>query len=214
MRIRSIVAPAAKPAIPRASRDPMECGGPPAKPKKREGYPPFTGRMRRKSDPLPVKSALIPIGLVRSRPLVRGWGDFPRALLHLAPTQIFPQGRLQPLRAAAGIAGSVASLVILGPARHGLNIAPAPAQARSSIALLFGGRLWQFPPRSRRPPGLCANSSCRSSVVEHPLGKGEVECSIHSGSTIHSKNVRSSTVQPPAASDKPRRPGGRPTASA
>ncbi len=25
--------------------------------------------------------------------------------------------------------------------------------------------------------------SCRSSVVEHPLGKGEVECSIHSGST-------------------------------
>ena len=24
---------------------------------------------------------------------------------------------------------------------------------------------------------------CRSSVVEHPLGKGEVECSIHSGST-------------------------------
>src|SRR3974390_3933867 len=26
--------------------------------------------------------------------------------------------------------------------------------------------------------------SCRSSVVEHPLGKGEVECSIHSGSTM------------------------------
>src|SRR5215471_18421975 len=29
----------------------------------------------------------------------------------------------------------------------------------------------------------CERSCCRSSVVEHPLGKGEVECSIHSGST-------------------------------
>ena len=29
-----------------------------------------------------------------------------------------------------------------------------------------------------------ARFCCRSSVVEHPLGKGEVECSIHSGSTI------------------------------
>ena len=29
-----------------------------------------------------------------------------------------------------------------------------------------------------------AHARCRSSVVEHPLGKGEVECSIHSGSTI------------------------------
>jgi hypothetical protein len=29
-----------------------------------------------------------------------------------------------------------------------------------------------------------AHSRCRSSVVEHPLGKGEVVCSIHTGSTI------------------------------
>ena len=38
---------------------------------------------------------------------------------------------------------------------------------------------------------------CRSSVVEHPLGKGEVECSIHSGSTI------SATVPEPTAGYRP-----------
>src|SRR5262249_32511538 len=35
----------------------------------------------------------------------------------------------------------------------------------------------------------CERSCCRSSVVEHPLGKGEVECSIHSGSTRKIKQL-------------------------
>ena len=35
----------------------------------------------------------------------------------------------------------------------------------------------------------CERSCCRSSVVEHPLGKGEVECSIHSGSTRKIKEL-------------------------
>src|ERR1041384_1724590 len=40
---------------------------------------------------------------------------------------------------------------------------------------------------------------CRSSVVEHPLGKGEVECSIHSGSTItnHPRRRFVITLPPP-----------------
>src|SRR5262249_8517771 len=36
---------------------------------------------------------------------------------------------------------------------------------------------------------------CRSSVVEHPLGKGEVECSIHSGSTIKIKHLENATFR-------------------
>ena len=38
----------------------------------------------------------------------------------------------------------------------------------------------------------CERSCCRSSVVEHPLGKGEVECSIHSGSTRNCRKIRAS----------------------
>src|SRR3974390_2982292 len=37
--------------------------------------------------------------------------------------------------------------------------------------------------------------SCRSSVVEHPLGKGEVECSIHSGSTMISNAFLLDTIR-------------------
>src|SRR5262249_38146381 len=67
----------------------------------------------------------------------------------------------------------VMSRIIGSPANVatcGTRLAPAKA-------------LWQFPPRSRRFHSGWARSRCRSSVVEHPLGKGEVECSIHSGST-------------------------------
>ncbi len=35
--------------------------------------------------------------------------------------------------------------------------------------------------------GFFAAKCCRSSGVEHSLGKGEVECSNHSGSTINSQ---------------------------
>src|SRR4029079_5948261 len=48
------------------------------------------------------------------------------------------------------------------------------------------GTVWQFPPRFTPPhQAAVAHSRCRSSVVEHPLGKGEVVCSIHTGSTIN-----------------------------
>ena len=50
--------------------------------------------------------------------------------------------------------------------------------------------LWQFPPRSRRFISVCARSRCRSSVVEHPLGKGEVHSSILSGSTKKTQQLR------------------------
>src|SRR5215510_13892361 len=38
--------------------------------------------------------------------------------------------------------------------------------------------------------GTCAKACCRSSVVEHSLGKGEVDSSILSGSTIHPITTR------------------------
>jgi hypothetical protein len=48
---------------------------------------------------------------------------------------------------------------------------------------LTGGHYGSFR-RVRAALFLLRDPCCRSSVVEHPLGKGEVECSIHSGSTI------------------------------
>src|SRR5262249_40893983 len=48
----------------------------------------------------------------------------------------------------------------------------APPRGRVAVSAAFA------PFHFRR-----ARFCCRSSVVEHPLGKGEVECSIHSGST-------------------------------
>jgi hypothetical protein len=55
-----------------------------------------------------------------------------------------------------------------------------------SRVLARGGPLWQEPAARHSPqgpilyfPGMC----CRSSVVEHSLGKGEVDSSILSGST-------------------------------
>ena len=40
-------------------------------------------------------------------------------------------------------------------------------------------------PRTNREKSGKSTVSCRSSVVEHSLGKGEVVCSIHTGSTTH-----------------------------
>ena len=69
-----------------------------------------------------------------------------------------------------------------------------PASSTNSLAFRLAHRqaLWQCPPaRSRSVPTRRAWRvrffevfSCRSSVVEHSLGKGEVESSIPSGSTI------------------------------
>ena len=51
-----------------------------------------------------------------------------------------------------------------------------------SLPCANGGRYGSFR-RVRAGSPRLHEISCRSSVVEHPLGKGEVECSIHSGST-------------------------------
>src|SRR6185295_5894623 len=73
-----------------------------------------------------------------------------------------------------------------------------PSSLNLAFRLAARQALWQCPPRSRlkafprvvlvgaRAFSLVAsaNSGCRSSVVEHSLGKGEVESSIPSGSTI------------------------------
>ena len=40
---------------------------------------------------------------------------------------------------------------------------------------------------------------CRSSVVEHSIGNGEVDSSILSGSTIHPVEIRDGTAQLPSA---------------
>ena len=69
-------------------------------------------------------------------------------------------------------------------------------QANNKAAIEFGGR--SVPSKhGNRPPrialgwrnaldggGIGQSTGCRSSVVEHSLGKGEVESSIPSGSTI------------------------------
>jgi hypothetical protein len=51
--------------------------------------------------------------------------------------------------------------------------------------------LWQGSPRSWPHPDFEISTArrCRSSVVEHPLGKGEVVSSILTGSTIFSFRV-------------------------
>ena len=47
---------------------------------------------------------------------------------------------------------------------------------------------------------------CRSSVVEHSLGKGEVVCSIHTGSTRSSPRLATAKAPPrPKAADRPTR---------
>jgi hypothetical protein len=47
--------------------------------------------------------------------------------------------------------------------------------------------LWQGSARLEGPfgPILVSGARCRSSVVEHSIGNGEVDSSILSGSTIH-----------------------------
>jgi hypothetical protein len=58
---------------------------------------------------------------------------------------------------------------------------------RPCRALAPEGSLWQEPAACRGPLGpiLLIRACCRSSVVEHSIGNGEVDSSILSGSTIH-----------------------------
>ncbi len=159
-------------------------------------------------------------GLIRARPR-----------LDLAPRQIGPQRRRQPLFAhpaglGRGVAGRGAAVREPGRCRSGAwswqrrghgsgdsepggpgarptpKAAPGepsrPARARILQAISrwatrgrTSGRtilarrhpLWQFPPASGAPLRTAPDSCCRSSVVEHPLGKGEVVSSILPGST-------------------------------
>ena len=59
----------------------------------------------------------------------------------------------------------------------------APHNRRDAV-LALAAALWQKPPR--RGPGVIrpGRNRCRSSVVEHSIGNGEVDSSILSGSTI------------------------------
>src|SRR5690606_17620862 len=67
--------------------------------------------------------------------------------------------------------------------------------------------IWQKPPRNQRsvgasPQALDQMECCGSSVVEHTLGKGEVESSILSRSTILSRMMLFSNARlsrPPCA---------------
>jgi hypothetical protein len=65
------------------------------------------------------------------------------------------------------------------PWKSGTPASPAP-----QVRLRARPRLWHVPAGSRLFHGLFLQR-CRSSVVEHSLGKGEVVCSIHTGSTTH-----------------------------
>jgi hypothetical protein len=66
---------------------------------------------------------------------------------------------------------------------------PAARRCQPDPLLAPPGVVWQFPPRLR--DFIFFAPCCRSSVVEHPLGKGEVECSIHSGSTRKIPEIQS-----------------------
>ncbi len=89
----------------------------------------------------------------------------PQALLAFAPPQILAQGG----GAAVG-AGRIAGLGRFGFSSHGLLVTTVGDR------VLRGGNHCGMVRR--------ASQGRRSSVVERTLGKGEVECSIHSGGTI------------------------------
>jgi len=92
----------------------------------------------------------------------------PPAFLRLAPAQVFPQRRRQALAAAAGF---LRFLVVLAHARHGGIIPGACGFARSALCLAPMGDDMAVSAAFAPPPWRCAIFRCRSSVVEHPLGK-------------------------------------------
>jgi hypothetical protein len=86
-------------------------------------------------------------------------------VLSLAALEVFPQRRRQPLEILA---------LGFGTLRH----------AQRLRLLRPCGKDRRVPARERRPLPARGPARCRSSVVEHPLGKGEVVSSILTGSTI------------------------------
>ncbi len=106
-------------------------------------------------------------------------GTSPR--LYLAALQIFPQRRTQPLLTVRlGLLscslvhdGGPAMTAPAGKPRRDRRL---PAFARYGKHRDISHRIFVITTRQAR--------RCRSSVVEHPLGKGEVVSSILTGSTI------------------------------
>ena len=75
---------------------------------------------------------------------------------------------------------------IAGPKNAASPILPILAALERIPVLAPDRPLWQEPPACRGPLGrfLLPRACCRSSVVEHSIGNGEVDSSILSGSTI------------------------------
>ena len=103
----------------------------------------------------------------------------PRAFLRLTLPQVFAQFHRQAPTPAWRLPGLVA---VFSTGCHDRIIGPPARRATRLIALRARKAYGSFR-RVRVALSGCARTRCRSSVVEHPLGKGEVECSIHSGST-------------------------------
>ncbi len=101
MRIRSMLAPLARPVYRSPIYGPP--AGLPAKPNMSEGYHPRRRKLRRKSDAHAVQLGLRRPGRRFSCALAFRLRAA-RPLLRLAPPQVFPQRRRQPLAAAAGFA--------------------------------------------------------------------------------------------------------------
>src|SRR6185312_7490176 len=116
----------------------------------------------------------------------------PAALLRLTPTQIFAQLGSQTLTAAVGFLVFAGLLIfhrggIIGLSPDVATLPPSPCVTGNRVAVSAAFYV--------AASGDRAHSRCRSSVVEHPLGKGEVVCSIHTGST--SAQFQLSSSPPP-----------------
>lgn len=95
---------------------------------------------------------------------------------------------------------------------HDRIIGPPARRATRLIALRARKAYGSFR-RVRVALSGCARTRCRSSVVEHPLGKGEVECSIHSGSTTEAYKSLASDAGPETQLAVPDRTEPKPEAS-
>ena len=86
-------------------------------------------------------------------------------------------------------------LPILGPSGPARVLAPEGSLWQEPAAC--GGLLGRFPEY---------RACCRSSVVEHSIGNGEVDSSILSGSTIRSRKSLENQAQPAFSLDRRFRP--------
>ena len=104
-----------------------------------------------------------------------------RTPLRLAPGKIGFERRGEALRPIGGFGGFLGHLRLISA------MSPGCQGATCDDSLIAAGQCGTSPPASRiasRRTGEPLLVRCGSSVVEHPLGKGEVESSILSRSTI------------------------------